>query len=1054
MVWRIMACLFSRIPLIALAKSLADRRFIPILQQTLQEISKPNRDAEFSASIQVSDTEMPDAESAPAAERKIPKKRKRSPGLTFDLDTLRSAQGCLRAAEAVFDALRTLIARLEQVEMGSTSHVLMGTEHLKSLFCTPSKDAVELLRPILSICDLVLQEQEPETLDNQASWVAVFAAIWNFHLQSSGDALEVAMSLYPTGCVVLARMDRSKDLVLDPNVKAAWTRDLRYFFIKTMILPARAAFLNRQDISIIQTAVDVTNYIPTASYPVLFSLSVKTPHSTEDAGAKKDQEDWTGRVFDVIEEPMRAADPMKRNQAMKVALDTALHNKASISLASLRAVCRHHTTTEGKMDLELVARVANLDVDAFLISNEGHALLDEILGQVTDLTNSEYQALTDTSPIDFVLSLAKGFARGRNLSGFIGKWYDALAECLDKGDKYAQIAGVWSGSTLIETVSDLLQTSINTRQLLALLDRFEDQGASLRPGPMLVVLEALSQGMNAEDFVDAASMRLFDIVSKIKLRSLDDSMKARWWRIVEDTVSRATLDEVGLIWTKVESDLKKTLKKGETQNYESTAAFRCCSRFWLVNYPGGPHDAEACAVTCSYLKRLRKHEQQYPVGKGASQIDFQSALRLADMLSNSNTGVEHLQTMILQSVSADAHDGEAQCILPMFISDCHKSVNGVVEHVIEILIHERQKQSKKDTKRIAVAVQTLLEAPSEALTREHREQIMPKLLFFISDLQSKEVMEPVRLMKLLLSLMIKIMKRPTFYDGMKFADLVAVGDSVIALIQTHAAGATHSDLSSTYSALKLFEALASATLKQMASNLEKRERSYLTEAAASISSWEYDPEESNPHLQILSKTLIEALEFSKAKQQAEVVDLAAQRKDFTTRLIADLHLTKDADWLKKGTSTNFQLVIYEQLGGVDPVHVRNVLLRSKSEYMAFVEMLCKCGVRAGWRLKEMGYLCLGDEVTDPLTIPMDAIPRWSNSDNNAIPFCLRADADDVERYIDVVLSNMKAETRNSYLEGMCRRLRNDGDVTGDLLALHRMVRADSGMHPHVLNGLK
>lgn len=1052
MAWNIMACVFKRIPLISLARSLADRRFIPILQQTLKDISR-SQDEALKATDYSPDVDM--AEAGGSATGKLSKKRKRSADVSFDLDTLRSTHGSLKAAESLFCALHTLLGRLETTEANAPSHVLMGTEHVKSLFCVPAKEAVELLRPILSICDLALQAQEPEAFENQADWAAVFTALWALHLQSSGDAVEVAMSLYPTGCIVLAKMDRSKDLSLDPHVKAVWTRVLRRFFIKNMILPARAAFLNHKDIGIIKTAVDVTNFMPTAASPVMFSLAVKTPQSADDASAKKDHEDWTQKVFDVIEEPMREAELVKRNQAMNAVLEMAQESKSSVSLPSLRMTCRKYTDLSDRMDLGLVRRIANLDVDAFLISDEGHALLDDIILQVINLSNTELRGSVDIGPEDLIISLAKGSARGRDLSGFIKKWYEALAECLRKGADYLDISEVWSSSALRSTVSGLLQSSVNTRQLIALLDWFDSQDATSNAGALLFILDTISEGLTEEEYIDAANLRIYDMISKLKLKSLNDTTKARWWKIVENTISRSTLEQADDVWTKIEPDLKKTLKRGDLDELATSAAFDCSSKFWLINQPGGSHESKAAALTCSCLKRLEKHQRHAPPGHDQGDLKFFETSRLIDMLIRSDVGRDHLQTILARIGKVDAKNHQIQQIVYNESNlNNHKYINGLINHAINILAQEKDQISTFDAENVVTAAQILLDIPSEALTREHREQIMPMALFFTS---RTKALTDVDLLRTLLSLMTKIMKRPTFYESMKFADLVTAGDALLDSIEASSSENDKGiDLPTTHGLLKIFESLATSTMKQMTTNLENRERTYLAEAASTVASWPASTTQLQPHRPILLRALVAAVESSKIKEHArEVVDPATLRKHASLVCLKSLSLERllsvNVNWLEGGLPTWCALTVLEQVDITEPGIIRSSVGNSPGDLVQFCEMLCSKGLRAGWRMREMIFRCFGDSMADPLNVSARDVLHNSNS-VNSMDFCARADTSDVNRYVDVVLRDMEKELRDTYFGDLAVKLREAGDITGHLLILNRLVSTENGMlHPVIVS---
>lgn len=1055
MAWNVMASVFTRVPLFSLAKSLADRRFVPILQQVLKDISKPQNETPAKAEPS-SDVEMVDADTTGPG--RTSKKRKRSHGVPFDLKGLQSPRGCLRTAESLLDALQALLARLDSVEVGAPSNVRMGAEHVKSLFSSTAKDAMEILRPMLSICDLALNEQEPEPAENQASWLSTFTSLWDFHLQSDGDAAEVAMSLYSTGSILLAKMDRSKDLVVDSRVKSTWTRDLRRFFIKNMILPARASFLNRKDIAIIKAAVDVTSAMPTASYPVLFSLAIKAPYSIDDASAKKDHEDWTRKVFEIIEEPMRAAEPARRNPAMEVVLDTAMDSKSSIALEGLRTVCRQYTSESGELDLKLISRVADLDVDVFLITIEGQTLLNDILEQVTNVDDTEFKVLAEADLVAFIVSLAKGSAKGRNLPWFITKWAEVLSECLAKGEEYNTIKKIWSSTQIVDTISGLLQPSINTMQLGTLLDLLDSREASLKRGTLLIILDAISKGITEEEFVDAVNVRLFELASKVKLKRLEGSMVARWWSIVERTVSQSRLNDVGLIWTKVESDLKKTLKKGDLVDPATMAAFRCCSAIWLANHPGGPHESEASSTAWAFIQRLKKDGQKATPAENSRSLSFFESSRVVDLVARSDLGSEFLPDFLAYTDTTDLSNSSIRSVVYNEVNlGNHKYSNALVSHAMSTLAREQGKKSTRNPQHVNTAIQILLDVPSEAITREQREAVFPATLHFISSLQKQKGLDSWNTITSLLSLMIKLMKKPTFYEGIKFDDLVTVGQSLVANIEAKGDATSDSAMGSTYEALKLFENLASFSLKQMTSHLDKRERAYLTEAFQIALGWPIQATESQLHRHILLKSLVVSVETSKLKRQAqEVADPVALRKHLSLMLANSLtveyigSVCDATNWLKQGRRTCLTLVVIEQLDDVEPAVMKDHLLASKTELEHLSDKLCGKGAKAGWRLKALLYKCFGEAISDPFNIMGDVVLPGSDADTSGSRSVL-AGPGDVHKYIDVVLKTMSDEARNVYFGGIGRKLREDCDITGHLLAVYRLIRAENGKIPYALS---
>jgi nucleolar pre-ribosomal-associated protein 2 len=1054
MAWSVVACVLTRIPLLALAKSLADRRFVPILEQTLKEISNPRDEANAS-----SDVEMADGTSAPP--KAASKKRKRSPDIKFDLSSLQTSYGCLRTADCLFVALEKLLARLKDVSGDASSNVRMGAAHIRSLFSSPAKEAVEILRPILSICGHALNEQESESAENRPSWITTLSGLWDLHLQSVNDAVDVAVSLYPTGFIILARMDRSKDLVVDPRVKASWTQALRRFFVKNMILPARAAFLNSKDVGIIQEAVNMTSSLPTASSPVLFSLAVSSSGTTDDASGRKVREDWTQKVFEIIEEAMRTAEPTRRNEAMKVVLDTALQSKASISLDSLRQVCRQYTTESGAIDLSLVPRVADVDVDAFMISTEGQSLLDDVLARITNLSDAEFDASTETDLVKFVVSLAEGSAKARNLPWFIRKWTEVLSESLVKDDDFTIVKGIWSSMRIVEAVADLLQPSINTSQLATLIEWLESSADSWKKGSLLVVLDAITKGLTDEEYVDSVGTRLFDLASKVKLKHLDGFMRARWWRIVERTVTQSELEIISTLWHNVESDLKKALKKEDLAEPAAIAAFRCCTAFWLANYPKAPLESETSAMAWTFLKRLQKHGQK-TTAAGDSSLAFYDSRRLVDLAASSDFSGDFLAGLL---ACVDKADPSSRSVRSLLLNEAslgnYKYLNALVSHAIGTLARQEGDKSKRTKRQMNAAIHILLDLPAETLNREQREKILPSLLH-LANLQEEDA--DVEITSSIICLMIKIMKRPTFYEGMKFADLVTLGQNIETGIKTKSKDPSTLSTEDAYKFLKLFEALALVTLKQMTSSWEERDRVYLTEASRVVMGWPAKATDDEAHRYILLRALVSALENSKVKQQAQTVVDPAQMMEKLSVMLANALVSSDLYSLYEDTSKpktrvighvigqepvppSFSYVLIEQLDILDPVAVRESLLPSKAKLEHASDELCSKGFKSGWRLKELLFRSFGKDVKDPLHTS-DDVAVWRPHADSSVPRPLLAGQNDITRYVDVVLTHMDDETRASYAGSIGQKLRDGHDVTGNIIAIHRLLQAESSkLHP-------
>ncbi|KAG7118916.1 hypothetical protein HYQ45_018991 [Verticillium longisporum] len=183
--WRILGCTFQRIPLFSLAKSLADRKFMAILQQTLKSISKP----------------VTPKDAVPAT---LSKKRKRTLEVTFDLEALKTRDGCISTGDAVLGALRILLARVDGAAHTSQNE-RMGAEHIKGLFSQPASDVVTYLAPILSLCEYSATS-DLSCAETQENWIHTLSAIWNLRLHGQTDSLEVALYLSRSAFGLLGKL--------------------------------------------------------------------------------------------------------------------------------------------------------------------------------------------------------------------------------------------------------------------------------------------------------------------------------------------------------------------------------------------------------------------------------------------------------------------------------------------------------------------------------------------------------------------------------------------------------------------------------------------------------------------------------------------------------------------------------------------------------------------------------------------------------------------------------------------------------------------------------
>lgn len=628
-VWDILAAVVSLIPLFSLAKSLADRRFLSIFQQTLKDIAAPQQQGGKNNETDA-DVEMADA--PPAETPESPRKRKRADSASFDIDVQRQLAGCLETADAAFNAIRTLISRCEQKSLDSAPIHRMGAEHVKSLFWSSAAEAMGILAPWLTICGLALDGATAGPFREQSSWVSTFAALWELHLRGSGDASEVATHLSGTATRLLGRLSgvpRQTPLGIGSAVQEQWARDLRRFMTRNLILPARAAFLTKGSQEVVQIIVDMSSASAQTTFPVLFDLVSKSPLELGAKSSRKDYETWVQAVFDSILHASKNVNRDNSLAAVRTIMAMAAERGTALSAASLRTVCKSYALRKDVADWSLLLSLIKLNADVFLISEEGQQLLDQILEKTRDSESFGAEDLERTR--QFIVLLAEGYAQGRDLSTFFKVWLKHLAPAKPK----AELPSLWAQRELVDTVAKLIQSSLNTTQLVQVLEWLSSQTETGEAAARIHILDAISTGISHEEFVDAANMKIFDGVFADKFSKKDlPAISASRWAVASKTISRATLEESSGIWLQIKGDIKSVLKKFPVNREDTSAAFKCCVAAWLANYAGAAHEDDAATLICAFVDRLEKDSEAMELDSPAAGVPVSRETCVTWMLSD------------------------------------------------------------------------------------------------------------------------------------------------------------------------------------------------------------------------------------------------------------------------------------------------------------------------------------------------------------------------------------------------------------------------------------
>ncbi|KAF5018497.1 hypothetical protein F66182_9502 [Fusarium sp. NRRL 66182] len=838
--WTILECVFQRIPLFSLAKSLADRRFVVVLQQTLKDISQPATETSSTSS-----------------------KRKRWTTKSFSLDDLRDTDGCLMAGDALFSALKRLLDRLNSSATQS-SHDKIGAEHIRSLFCTSAADAAALTSLSLTLCDVALTSGEEQ--EGWESWIETIASIWDLHLQGNDDALEVAAHLFTPSAAILGKLESisgTQKAVTRDSLRTKWTTDLEKLMHRNLILPARAAFINRKDLQPITKSLQAAEKNLDVAAPALYFLASSVTDALGEGRLRKGNVDWMKQIFKAVEGSLR--DRENRNKLVQVVLQRAGEKSMSIDTDDLRFVCREYALQEST-DWQLIAVVASCDPDVFQITQEGARLLEIVCEQSTTPDISQ----DDIEPISKIIqAIAQGFRTGRDFAGFLKLWFQQLCKVeTQKSSVISPWFRVGQKQHGGDSFEMLIEKEMSPQQLLEVLEFIK--GEKSHPGALCLFLDTMAQGMRSETFVDAVDIKLFELVSQVKKSS--PALTALKWGVVSKTLSWVAPESRPEIWDSVRKQLTKILSEAPIQSRETYEAFRCCSQGWMpvsrddtkTDEPAGLVDAFTTRLSADLLSStaLKGKDLSLVLGQDYVPDLFEDVgpehylawfLRGSSRLSQFVYGSTASLPQALQNALSLPSSEIAQlrdiwaCLLEneMNLNNV-KVVGDLIDRLIKAL-EEGGKEKRWPADGSQTWIRSLSSVHTDAFTRPQRERIMVLLNAHRAKTTKRVTIEG---WKYILGLSSKLMGRATFYDGMEFSHLVDIADAMSDLSSsTPTHDNTLTDL------IEAYYEMSAATIRQMTEHVDERSITYLNESRNFVSDCE-DAGDLSPFRLTLLKALI------------------------------------------------------------------------------------------------------------------------------------------------------------------------------------------------------
>ena len=754
--WTVLEQAFLKIPPQTLGRVLADRKFTSVLRQTLDDLSK---------SLKQPATEVGDA-GYPT------KKRKRGGEFPADIEQLRTHPGCVKTAVEVFRGLGSLLTYNDRsIETGSPEK-RVGAEHIKSLFSSSTDETREITAKLLWICEGALRTLENGLSEDQRHWVGILTTLWDLHLHSKDDTYDFARHFYQPVCSMITKTKRLS--VPSPPagslaINDLWLRQLEQFLGAQFIRPVRQRFAVDGSVEMLKAALAITATQTFASCNVLWNLAARMPRDSTDTTSKLEHASWAQNVFTALLEAIDSTEVSGKNKAIAQLLDIALTTGSIPNTDTLREVCKKHALQPGRTDWGLLAKVVKCDSDVFLMDS---TMLENVLDAISSVSGQTPDQ-ADQTVSEVTVSLLDAYTKARDLSGFIKQWYKRLSIYSNRNPKLL-VHGVWFDVQIRQHLADILQGTLSTTQLVRLLDWLSSQARD--HNALLVVLDGICASVTQEDYIRDAAPKIFALALQGSTnKDLPSEVAALRWRIAGYLASWEAADAIERLYTEVKPDLTNSLKTHPLSDPETLEAFKCSCGLLLANHPGGKDEAALTQLICTFVQRLEAaldSGDTIPSLLHYVEIIFRDFPKLAELPKPKNNVISDLIVALFRRIGQenDARarpDSQIRQLLRELIAnpdveDEESAIDTLISQPLDALVASEtgcgwtRPQSISD-------IWTLLEFPTETLTRGRRKRIMSSWKPWRSDIARQASADPAYA-DALLRLLVKTMQQPTFYD--------------------------------------------------------------------------------------------------------------------------------------------------------------------------------------------------------------------------------------------------------------------------------------------------
>ncbi|KAG9242736.1 Urb2/Npa2 family-domain-containing protein [Calycina marina] len=863
--WSLLAHLIQVLPTTNTAHILSERKFLPILRQTLEEAEKLTQDPMKQSPA------GNDSNSKEWKYSKKSKKRKRSGELVGADTNEQNATSNLLAAIHIAVESMTILALPSVEPAEEDSAAVFSAEFMKLVLRTLGDDSARILGLWLSLSG---SHHIYKSIGAQ-DWISPFIWIWELRFTGSEDLMHFSLHCFQS-LLQLLQLLRGQD----PTADHDWVSKLEQLVARNIMIPAKATWAENPESDLLSILTKLSIVQQSSNAPLLFEIAII---SIQTQATRKRQENylWIQHVFTTLREAMPVQRIDENGEAAQRMLDIAIKYKVRFELPILYSIVSEFGMLATSTNWTLLSTIIRLDANTFLIQEADKDLSDELLKRITEASVQTTWAVHQRQIVDdVVVPLMGEFAKARDLSGFVRHWFRQVVE-FEKLRKQSEVDvdefSAWEDEALQKELGRLLEPSLTVQQLLQLVEWTAGKIPESTDASCLI-LEAISGSVKSENFIDAVGPRLINII--LHNAKLAPAYRHRWrsWRLLSRTLSwiqPSFLEEFSHLAAAGEEPFDALNGVNSVVDYlmttskrfsglESLEFLRCACTAWMIAPEASEMKTLTSNVVLNLLQRLADDVKSFvqdlisgkDLGNESCSLVQNKLSRGEGWLAWASIHCVFVEnTAVLRVVKCLPEGSFQEMVQNIFwvASTLHNDrpttantwlhLNSEVfpslwlsvlsnrliqddenlrEHVINVALLSQTNsknplmQSHTNNK---LAVQSLLTLPLDDIPRRHRERIMKAWLPDKSD-GAGISFEPTALDAQVLALKVKIMHRPTLHESINFKELVSIADSI--------AGADPDGLDVNITLLKQ---LARLTLLQVSENLDQtRNRSYAVEA--------------------------------------------------------------------------------------------------------------------------------------------------------------------------------------------------------------------------------